>query len=363
MPRRNLHLKPFDESTQEKLGLFRDYIREWLPVFIRDRYGDAIQVFDFFAGPGKDVEGNPGSPLITCDEIRTALNGAKEEKSPQIRVFFNECDDSKYRELSKFIEEKREEMPSVSFEASNHDFPTAFEKWLPKMKGRFANLLFLDQSGVKQITENVFKTISGLPRTDFIFFISSAIINRFKGQQGILDSLPVTEEDCLLMNGTNVHRVVTDAYRRWLPQDTDYFLGPFSIQKGPNVYGLVFGSGHPLGIDKFLKLAWKRGGEANFDIDRDGIDPSQPSLFSEYDKPSKIKSFEKELASALLAQRLKTNKDIYLFTLKNGVLASHAKDALKQMVKGKKLPAQVFHVSYGAWKKATAETIKHFEGV
>jgi hypothetical protein len=178
-----------------------------------------------------------------------------------------------------------------------------------------------------------------------------------------MDNLPVTVEDCSWMNGTNVHRIVTDAYRRWLPKDSEYYLGPFSIKKGPNVYGLVFGSGHPRGIDKFLRVAWKRGGDANFDIDRDGIDPSQPSLFSEYDKPTKITDFEKELKSTLLEHRLKTNKDVYLFSLRNGVLASHAKAALNQMVKEKILPEQTFHVSYDAWKKAAPETIKHFEGV
>jgi len=228
------------------------------------------------------------------------------------------------------------------------------------MKGRCANLLFLAQNGVNQITESIFQGIVELPKTDFIFFISSSIINRFRTTQGILDNLPVTKEDCFRMNGTNVHRIVTDAYRRWLPKDTEYYLGPFSIKKGSNVYGLVFGSAHPLGIDKFLRVAWKRGGDANFDIDRDGIDPSKPSLFPEDDKPTKIKDFEKELESALLEHRLKTNKDVYLFALRNGVMASHAKAALNQMVKEKILPEQTFHVSYDAWKKAATEAIKHF---
>lgn len=363
MPRRNLHLKPFDESTREKLGLYREYLREWLPVFIHDQYIDNIQVFDFFAGPGKDVDGISGSPLITCEEIRVALDSIEGKRTPQIRAFFNEIDNSKHRDLSMYIAEQRKAMPRVFFETSNSDFYKAFERWHPKMKGRSANLLFLDQSGVNQITEPVFQAIVVLPKTDFIFFISSAIVNRFRTQQGILENLPVTEEDCSRMNGTNVHRIVTDAYRRWLPKDSEYYLGPFSIKKGPNVYGLVFGSGHPLGISKFLRVAWKRGGDANFDIDRDGIDPSQPSLFSEYDKPTKITDFEKALKSALLEHRLKTNKDVYLFALRNGVMASHAKAALNQMIKEKILPEQTFHVSYDAWKKTATEAIKHFEGV
>ena len=66
MPVRNLHQKPFDEGTRDKLELYREYLREWLPVFINGSSVDILQIFDFFAGPGFDVDGNPGSPVITC---------------------------------------------------------------------------------------------------------------------------------------------------------------------------------------------------------------------------------------------------------------------------------------------------------
>ena len=229
------------------------------------------------------------------------------------------------------------------------------------MLGKTANLLFLDQNGVQQITEDIFQTIIGLPQTDFIFFISSAIVNRFKNIKDIRKYVPVTDADYSQMNGTNVHRIVADTYRRWIPCGLTYYLGSFSIQKGPNVYGLVFGSGHPRGIDKFLHVAWKKGGDANFDIDKDGIDPNSPSLFSEFDKPKKISVFEKDLESAVLERRLLTNKDVFIFSLQNGLLSSHAKAALNQMVKQNKLPQQAFRISYDAWTKPNTELIKHFE--
>ena len=117
------------------------------------------------------------------------------------------------------------------------------------------------------------------------------------------------------MNGTNVHRIVANAYREWLPDGLQYYLGSFSIRKGSNVYGLIFGSGHPLGIDKFLKVAWKKGGDANFDIDKDGFDPNQPSLPG-FSKSTKIEVFEKEVEQAVLLDRhLNTNKDVYLLTI------------------------------------------------
>ncbi len=160
------------------------------------------------------------------------------------------------------------------------------------------------------------------------------------------------------MNGTNVHRIVAESYRRWIPDNLEYFLGSFSIRKMANVYGLVFGSRHPLGIKKFLDVAWKHGGDANFDIDNDRIDLSRPKLFPEMNKPSKILAFEKELESAVLSEQLKTNKEIYIFSLQNGMLASHARNAFDLLIKNKKIPKQTLHISYGAWKKPDIERIK-----
>lgn len=361
MPKLNLHIKPFDEGTKEKLELYREYLREWLPVFINSEYLDTLQIFDFFAGPGIDIDGNPGSPVITCDEIRKALS-QHGKQHPKIKVYFNEYNATKFKQLSECIDEQKKSLPQVDFITMRNDFHDAFDQWKHLTQGKVANLLFLDQSGVQQITESVFKAIVRLPKTDIIFFISSALVNRFKEKPEIRKNLPIRDEVLGLMNGTNVHRLLANAYPRWIPGGVQYFLGSFSIKKGANVYGLVFGSGHPLGIDKFLQVAWKRGGDANFDIDKDGIDPAQPSLFSEFDKPTKIKVFEKELEKEILDRHLKTNKDIYLFALQNGMLASHAKDALNLLVKNEKLPKQKFHISYNAWKKLDSESIQHFTG-
>jgi hypothetical protein len=55
MPVLNLHQKPFNEGTRDKLELYREYLREWLPVFINVPSVDILQIFDFFAGPGFDI--------------------------------------------------------------------------------------------------------------------------------------------------------------------------------------------------------------------------------------------------------------------------------------------------------------------
>jgi three-Cys-motif partner protein len=358
MPIHNLHKKPFDKGTRDKLELYKKYLRAWLPVFIHAKGSHTMQIFDFFAGPGIDVEGNPGSPAVACEEIRDTLSLA--QKPLSIKAYFNEYNLQKYNSLKSFIAAQSESLPKVEFHTLQKDFHDVFNQWKPLMHRNTANLLFIDQNGVRQISKNIFQTIVALPKTDLIFFISSGIINRFKEQPEIREYVPVMDEDLSEMNGTNAHRLVAEAYRRWVPKGFQYFLGSFSIRKGANVYGLIFGSGHHLGIDKFLRIAWEKGGDANFDIDDDRIDPISPSLFPELDKPTKIKVFEKELKAEVLGHRLKNNKDVYLFTLQNGMLARHARDALTLMVKNKNLPHQTFHISYDAWKKRVAEPIHYF---
>ena len=361
MPVRDIHKKPFDDGTTDKLGLYREYVRAWLPTFIHSpELADTLQVFDFFAGPGQDVGGNPGSPLITCEEVRLALTSAKTDKPPAIKLVFNEYMPDKYLELVECLKRVGPELPEATFHHSQMDFHAAFSKWLPMMnKPRTANLLFLDQNGVKQVTREIFQTMVNLPQTDFLFFISSAMVNRFKDDPSIRSCVPLKDDDFVHINGTNVHRRLAEAYYRWVPNGKRFFIAPFSIRKGANVYGLVFGSSHPRGMDKFLRIAWKQGGDANFDIDDDHIDPKAPFIpgFDDLEKPSKVKVFENSLAQAIKTRSLLTNKAVFEFALRHGVLAEHARSALTRLVHDQQLPKQTFHISYDAWKKADAEPI------
>ena len=364
MSGRDHHRKPYDEGTQDKLDLYRGYLREWIPVFLNSPNFSTINIFDFFAGPGTDVDGSPGSPVIANEEVCAALkqHGASKQ---EINLYFNEIAEGKYRDLTAWTAQQSPQNQSVLFHTEQMDFSEVFQKWIKSaQKPQTANLLFLDQNGVKHVTAEVFNAILRLKFTDFLFFISSSIVNRFKEDDSIRRIVPVSDDDLKQMNGTNVHRIITDAYRRIVPPKMDYYIAPFSIKKDANVYGLIFGSHHPLGMDKFLRECWKKDelrGEANFDIDAEGINPSKPSLFSEMNKPQKLTQFEKELSTAISKQQLNTNKDIYLFALNRGFLGKHAHKVIKELIETKQIPKQSLHISYDAWKKEETEPIRYAE--
>jgi hypothetical protein len=49
----------FPDETILKLDIFAKCFREWLPVFIYDRFTKGIFIVDFFAGSGLDSKASP----------------------------------------------------------------------------------------------------------------------------------------------------------------------------------------------------------------------------------------------------------------------------------------------------------------
>lgn len=340
---KDIHHKPFDEGTKAKLAIFKDYLKEWLPVFIakRDIYWKNINIYDFFAGPGSDITGIKGTPLLILDELEAYLETI-DDKQLNVNLYFNEFDTNKCEELKQKVGNYDLENKPYSIEFDSLDFKEAFnKKGLSMAKPNVANLVFLDQNGIRHISEEVFKYLIDIKRTDFLFFISSSTIKRFCEHPNIIQHINLSIEEVEKKPYHQIHRLILDYYQSLIPFNKELYLAPFSLKKGSNVYGLIFGSSHVLGIEKFLTTCWKldpERGEANFDIDNDNIQEGQFDIFSgELDKPKKVEIFENELAEKIINQTLKTDKEIYLFTITNGFLPSHAKVVIKSLVDKNKI--------------------------
>ncbi|HVM89508.1 MAG TPA: three-Cys-motif partner protein TcmP [Puia sp.] len=331
----DLFQKPFDDGTLDKLKIFEDYFKEWLPVFVvrEELIWDEIQIFDLFGGEGKDVNGVYGSPmriLATLNQNRDLILKSK----VKIRVVFNELEKDKYDLLVANIESIKDDS-LYEIECYNTEFTVIFEKYYESMK-RTANFLFLDQNGIKQITEIIFSKLILLKKTDFLFFISSSYIKRFAELKEFKKYLKITKQDLEGKSYYHIHRIVLNYYRTLMPENKKYFLAPFSIKKPSGIYGLIFGTNHTLGIEKFLSVCWKHDkltGEANFDIDNEKINIAQPSFFPEYNIPTKRQIFESTLKERILSAKLKTDVEVYLFTLNEGFLLKDANLVMKELHK------------------------------
>jgi len=348
MPVKDLHCEPFDKATLLKLEIFERYLEAWLPVFIHNSRDNEVVIFDFFAGSGKDSIGQDGSPLRILKKIKE-FQADIFRKHFSITVKLNELEEKKFIDLRSLVEEEYSKFDRlkrhVKIEYFNQDFCDLF---LQQSNLFFSvpSLLFFDQNGIKYIDNNIIKQLESFYRSDFLFFIASSILRRFSDDPNIQTYHPDLDVG-LLKNAEHrdIHRFITLYYRSLLSKGSELKIYPFTIKKdySSNIYGLIFGSKHPLGVSKFLEIAWEKNklnGEANFDID-DDMKKDQGVLFGE--KPrKKVDLFKKELTEYILWKKEISNKEIFDFTLERGHLPSHAVEVLKSMRKNK----QLAHFSY-----------------
>ena len=337
MGNRDIYKKPFDEGTIAKLEIFEQYLVSWLPTFIKKDLGKPIQIFDLFAGEGCDVNGIEGSSLRILRVIKRYKDKLYDKK---INLYLNDINTKKIQKLENLCKNKIKELEIENFVnlcTSN----ISFGDFLCENKDILnygCNLIFADQNGFKEITKDVFQFLINLETTDFLFFISSTYIHRFAKRDEVRKYHPEFDyekiESC---NFKKIHNVICNEFKKYVPENIkNYLLIPFSIMKEDkkNVYGLIFVSKHIRGSDKFLDIAWKMNsinGNANFDIEEE-YKKNQLELFKNQPK-TKIEVFQENLEKLILKKGLKSNVDVYIYTLNQGHIPAHAKTKIMEMKK------------------------------
>lgn len=328
----DFHDKPFEEGTVTKLHIFELYAREWFPVFLSRQkpLRQTIHVFDFFAGPGTDCNNVLGSPLRLLQQLQ-GYQGTQGWGKVGIHVHFYDEDSAKVARLQRNIASHGLQFPNVTYDIRPLRFDDAFRvSEATLVDTQAAKLVFIDQTGVAHVTPEVFRKLVRSPTCDFLFFLSSSALHRFRDHHAIKQKIARPEDYY------HVHRAALEYYKGLLPPGAVYYLAPFSIKKGANIYGLIFGSAHPLGIDKFLEVAWRKdefSGEADFPIDRENIRPGQLLLPMAEAQASKITAFETELENLLKDGRLSNEVDVMRVCFENGVKRQHSRPVLAKLKK------------------------------
>jgi three-Cys-motif partner protein len=342
----------FTEDTNVKLELYEDYLTKWLPVFIATPkpFRNILNIMDLFCGPGQDDEGTLGSPLIALKVLKK-YEGYVFNTSVVINLYLNDYEQMHIEQLKLNVEKLGYNKKKINIHYSCRDF-TEYYLDLQKITRNSANLIFLDQFGIKYVNQKIFTEIIQFPVTDLIFFISSTTFKRFHNDSNVNSILKLNSEEIQNEDFYKIHRLVHKAYSNFIPDHHSYGLAPFSIKKGTNVYGLIFGSGHPLGLEKFLDICWEKDevtGEANFDIQGDVRLQSTPSLFSEEEsKTFKIQEFQSLLQAAILRGELKNDRQIYIFALNHGFTNKHIVPVIDSLKKTEKI-----NIKYPSFKCGT----------
>ncbi len=343
MSKHSFHKEPYDAGTLTKLRIFESYIEAWIPVFTsqpQPRFTE-IHLFDFFSGPGTDASGVLGSPLRILHQLRSyrasgRLHGWDKVK---INVHLSDAHQGKVSELADLVAQPEWQIPGVTTQVQFLRFEEALEHHARILTSpSAAKLLIIDPFGVNDVSDDVFRKLISLPITDFIFFVPSTTLNRFRNHAAI--KVKIDRPD----DSYDVHRCAFDHFKAIC--GATYFLGRFSIRKPRgNIYGLIFGSRHQLGIHKFLEIAWGNDaiqGEANFDIDRENVAPGELLLPMAEMRPRKIQVFEQDLENALRSGSLRNEADLIRFNISSGMIPRHCKSVLRKL-KDEGIIAADFH--------------------
>jgi three-Cys-motif partner protein len=323
----DFHAQPFDEGTLRKLRIFELYAGEWLPVFLSqpEPRWPRLHVFDFLAGPGRDTQGVLGSPLRLLNRIRQYTSLPGWSKVAVHAHLFDE-DHQKVNALKMKLAEPGIAVPNVKLEIEAWDFQTAWSHSQAALSDPdAAKLVLIDQTGVKLVSDDVFRRLASFPTCDFLFFVSSQTLYRFRDHPAIKQKIQRPEDT------HHVHLAVVDYYRSLLDDPSRLYLGHFSIRKAANIYGIIFGSSHPRGIDKFLRVAWTEdqiNGQADFDIHHENIVPGQLGLYP----PTKITAFEAELQNLIRMGVARDERDVFSCCVRHGVRPQHARPPIQKLL-------------------------------
>ena len=360
----DLHSKPFDEGTIAKLEIFESYAEAWIPTFVMKGV-ENIYIFDFFAGTGYDKNGVKGSPIRLLEKINKYL-GIIFKKNVKIHIFFNEFEPNKKSqpkfELLKaacedFIEKNKAINRACEITYCNEDFETLFPK-LEDFISKNPSLVYLDQNGIKFLNTKYISALEKMTTTDFLYFSSSSYFKRFGESDEFKQHIDIDLQEINKAPYTDIHRVVINELKKTLPVNTNLKLYPFTIKKGKNIYGIIFGAKHPRAVDKFLKIVWDKNeinGEANFDID-DEAKNKQYDIFGNL-KMSKIEKFKKNVEEKILSYEICNNFELLEYAFNEGHIGKHASDCLKELKKTKKVD-YIKKSPYVTYEKVFKEKVK-----
>ena len=351
MTAKDINKALFDEATKLKLDIFGECFEEWFPVFLHSTWYKKLYIFDFFAGSGKDIENNHGSPLVLMNKAKGTdrkycLNAKKE-----IKFLFNDEKQDKSEELKQNVVQyigkcKQENNCNnciYQYRIENYNFQEIFSNteltniFKNKDYGKF---VLLDQYGFSQIDEQIFKQLISYPKTDFIFFISSSFISRFREHPNTTKYIDTSKINFDEIRPNEIHRAIANYFRDLIPTAKEYYLHHFSIRKEKskgNYYGLIFGSNHTLGMEKFLKVCWKHdsfSGEANYNIDNNF---EKGSLFELLGENVKKDTISEEIKRLILSGEISDNISGLKYAMFKGCEPKLFTEIVKRLEKDNKI--------------------------
>ena len=275
-----------EPHTRAKHAILRRYLQAWTTILVSGGFPEVVYV-DGFAGPGRYLQGEDGSPVIA---LREALN-LRDRAKARIRFLFVEKDAARAQSLKEIVDGiavpgnfRVDVADGETFEVAIRrllDSYTAGGGWTPPI---FA---FIDPFGWTGFPFSIVRKIMNYRSCEVLVTFMYEEINRFVGlpnQEANFDSLFGTEDwrkGVRLADPVERHRFLHNLYQRQLRDDAHAtYVRSFEMrnERGVVDYYLFYATNNRRGLERMKEAMWKvdEAGEFRFS---DATDPNQAVLF------------------------------------------------------------------------------------
>ncbi len=273
-----------EPHTAAKHQILRKYLGGWLPIMTR--YHERVIYIDGFAGPGRYLRGEEGSPII-------ALKAALEHRQPitaEVVFAFIELDEARVTHLRSEIDQMalppnfKVDTVCAAFDDTLKEVLGALDEKKATMAPAFA---FIDPFGFAQTPFTVVQRLMANPRCEVLINFTYESISRWLGHADLpatFDRLFGTRdwrEALDIADAGDKKQFLHHLYAHQLKEAAGirYVRSFQMLDKGNRTeYFLFFGTNHITGL-KIMKAAmWDVDPSGRFQFS-DFTNPDQPVLF------------------------------------------------------------------------------------
>ncbi len=281
-------LWPIQPHTVAKHRILRNYQNAWLPI-ITTWNGRAVFV-DGFAGPGRYVGGEDGSPIIA---LRIALEHSRPIRA-QVLFHFIEDRLDRYEHLKNVLEAEFPRLPpNLSYQVHHARFDETLTQVLDELDGQRRTLsptfAFLDPFGYSDTPLGIVKRLVQNPKCEVLINFNYEELNRFLSLESQASNFDrqfgsTNWRDCVGIADSEQRRsCVHEAYKSSLENVADIrYVRSFEMINETNRtdYFLFFGTNSYAGLKKMKQSMWRADPSGNFQFSDATWNPNQPTLFS-----------------------------------------------------------------------------------
>jgi len=320
-----------EPHTRAKLNILRFYLQAWFPILSAGGFPRIVFV-DGFAGPGRYLGGEEGSPLVALRAVvdqRLSLDSVFEfhfvERDAEVAARLK-------HELAAFapgLAQKRDISVTVH---SERTFTDAY----PSIKLRLGTapaFALIDPFGWTGVPFGIVRDLMSRPATEVVFNFMHEEINRFLAQEDQSNNFDVlfgcaTWRDIRRFKGYERTYRLHNLYRAQLINDARArFVRSFTMVNDRRRidYFLFFATNSLHGLERMKEAMWKVDPSGGFQFS-DATDPSAPSLFG--NQPD-LALFRRQLQARYGHTTVPIEQVFEYVVAETAFLGKHARSVLK----------------------------------